>query len=603
MVEGGATRFAPVSDPGVDRILFAPRVLPPLRPDAAHDERYVEWARQRDLERLSSRDAVSEVAPGASVAVLMVVDDTAGAELLERSLGSLARQTAKGWHLSVAVTEGATPDAQAVLAARLGDLGVPTRRTPLPAGAPAASGLAAALSAAWTTPPSDAGVLVLWLEDELEADALERLSGLLWSSGAPLVYADSDHIDASGVRHGPVFVGDWSPELSLSAPYLGRAVMLRHDALVAVGGFVPVADGCVEHDVVLRLTDTASAVPHLAEVLYHRRAPVGAAPWPAAPGPAAVERALLRRLQTAEVRAGPLPGTFRLLRPAAAGHRISVIVPFRDGAPLLRVCCDTVAATTGSLDVELVLVDNGSTDAETLSLIDHLARDPSVRVKHDGRPFNWARLNNDAAEVATGDVLLFLNNDIECRRPGWLEALLAQATRDDVAAVGARLVYPDGRLQHGGVVVGMGGAAGHVLAGLPAEEPGYVGLSALTRDVTAVTGACLTTRRDVFDELGGFDESLGLDLNDVDYCLRGQATGRRVVYEPLAELVHHESPSRGTSGSVPDIERFIDRWESLILVGDPHLNPNLTRVDSSCALRGFDETTWWREWRSSLRRS
>jgi GT2 family glycosyltransferase len=318
-----------------------------------------------------------------------------------------------------------------------------------------------------------------------------------------------------------------------------------------------------------------------------------------------VVRALERRREDARVRvvAGPLPGTFDVEGVATGAHRVSVIVPFRDGAPLLRVCVDTLSATAGDVDVELVLVDNGTTDPETLSLLERFAARPGVQVHHDGRPFNWARLNNEAVASASGDLLLFLNNDIECRRSGWLEALVAQAERPDVVAVGGRLLYPDGRLQHGGVVVGLGGAAGHVLAGLGAGEPGYLGMAVLARDVTAVTGACLATRRDVFEELDGFDESLGLDLNDIDYCLRGRAGGRRVVYEPRAELVHHESPSRGTSGSIADIERFIDRWEPLITAGDPHLNPHLTRVDSSCALRGLDETTWWREWRSSLRRS
>jgi GT2 family glycosyltransferase len=316
-----------------------------------------------------------------------------------------------------------------------------------------------------------------------------------------------------------------------------------------------------------------------------------------------VVAALERRREQAVVEPGPQPGTWRVGRTAPPGHRVSVIVPFRDGAPLLRVCVDTVTATASGVDLELVLVDNGSTDPETLSLVERFDRRSDVVVRPDARAFNWAALNNAAVAAATGDVLVFLNNDIECRRAGWLEALVAQAVRPDVGAVGARLLYPDGRVQHAGVVVGMGGAAGHVLAGLDPGRPGYAGLAVLTRDVSAVTGACLATRRAVFEQLGGFDETLGLDLNDIDYCLRAARGGLRVVYEPRAELVHHESPSRGTSGSIDDIERFIGRWETLITEGDPHLNANLTRVDSSCALRGTDEMVWWREWRSSLRRS
>ena len=140
---------------------------------------------------------------------------------------------------------------------------------------------------------------------------------------------------------------------------------------------------------------------------------------------------------------------------------------------------------------------------------------------HDPRPFNWAALNNAAAVSARGEVLVFLNNDIEARSAGWLDALVAQALRPSAGAVGARLLYPAGRVQHAGVVVGLGGAAGHALAGLPGDRPGYLGMAVLTRDVSSVTGACLATRREVFDRLGGFDEALGLDLNDIDYCLRG----------------------------------------------------------------------------------
>src|SRR6185437_550704 len=184
------------------------------------------------------------------------------------------------------------------------------------------------------------------------------------------------------------------------------------------------------------------------------------------------------------------------------------------------------------------------------TLLEQLERRSNVRVVADPRPFNWAQLNNTAARTARGDVLLFLNNDIEARRGGWLDAMVGHALRPDVWAVGARLVYPDGRLQHCGVVIGLIGAAGHPLVRLAPGEPGYLNMAAATRESSAVTGACLATRRELFELLDGFDESLGIDLNDVDFCLRTIAAGYRVVYEPRAELVHYESPSRGTAGGV-----------------------------------------------------
>jgi GT2 family glycosyltransferase len=249
---------------------------------------------------------------------------------------------------------------------------------------------------------------------------------------------------------------------------------------------------------------------------------------------------------------------------------------------------------------EYILVDNGSDQPETTTLLESLDDRPDVSILRDDRPFNWAELNNAAASSATGEVLIFLNNDIEALTPGWLDILCAQVERRAIGAVGARLLYPDRRLQHCGVVLGLGGAAGHLLAGLPDDEPGYLSMAMTTRECSAVTGACLATRRSLFEDLGGFDETLGVDLNDIDYCLRVWRSGHRVIYESTAELIHHESPSRGTAGDVRDIIRFVDRWKEQILIGDPYLNPHLTRVDSSCALRDEDEGAWWQQWYTSL---
>ena len=279
---------------------------------------------------------------------------------------------------------------------------------------------------------------------------------------------------------------------------------------------------------------------------------------------------------------------------------MSILVPFRDEPRLLRTCVDSVTATTRGQPVELVLIDNGSSDPETTTLIELLDARPGVRVLHDPRPFNWAQLNNAGARAAGGDVLLFLNNDIEAHREGWLAALCGQALRPDVAAAGARLLYPDWRVQHCGLVVGLTGAAGHPLAGLPADAPGYLNMATVTRECAAVTGACLATRREVFDLLGGFDEALGVDLNDVDYCLRAGAAGYRTLFEPAAELIHHESPSRGTAGGVGDIVNFVDRWREYIAARDPYFNPHLTRADPSCGLAGPEEEETWNQWYSTL---
>ncbi len=280
---------------------------------------------------------------------------------------------------------------------------------------------------------------------------------------------------------------------------------------------------------------------------------------------------------------------------------MSILIPFRDEPRLLRTCVDSVVATTGMhASVELVLIDNGSSDLETLTLVERLDEHPDVRVVRDPRPFNWAALNNAGALLARGDVLLFLNNDIEAHQSGWLSALCAQALRSDVGVAGARLLYPDRRLQHCGLVVGLTGAAGHVLGGLAEDEAGYLRMAVSTRECSAVTGACLATRRDVFELLDGFDEELGVDLNDVDYCLRAATLGLRTIYEPTAELIHHESPSRGTAGGVGDVVKFVDRWKDYIAEGDRYFNPHLTRADPSCRLARPSEKDDWNTWYATL---
>jgi GT2 family glycosyltransferase len=443
------------------------------------------------------------------------------------------------------------------------------------------------------------GAVLVGVGDRLEPDALAQLAGAL--AGAEVAYGDEDD-DGPGGPGRPRLKPAYSAELLLGAPYLGRPLAARAGRWAALG---PTAGLASEHDLMLRLCHGAE-VAHVPAVLSHRAtgpAPAGGerASWPAAaPGPGPVADELARRGEPGTVAAGPVPGTWRVRRPAPAGIRTSLIVCFRDAPGLLRACVDSVRATAGAVPLELVLMDNGSVEPETASLVERLGNEPGVTVLSDPGPFNWAALNNRAAAAARGDVLIFCNNDIEARRPGWLEALVAQASRPGVGAVGARLLYPDGRVQHAGVVLGLGGAAGHVFAGLEGEAPGYLGLAVLARDVAGVTGAVLATRRAVFDDLAGFDEDLGLDLNDIDYCLRARGRGLAVLYEPAAELVHHESPSRGTSGSVADITRFIDRWRERFPFGDEHLSPALTRVDSSAALRGPDEEGWWRRWHSGL---
>ncbi len=575
-----------------ERVLFAPRPPALLRPDAAHDdERYRAWID----EQAAGPGRLGH--PGRTVDILLVLEAPEPGRLLE-CLRSVTNQRASDWVLSVVTVGEPSGVVAEILQQCARSLGPERfRRHRVADGTDPAAATATAFEGSGSTM-----VVLLDQHDQLDPDALSLLGkGTVPAVGSPavdVVYGDHDHLDGAGRRVGPCFKPDWSPDLFLGAPYFGTPVLLRRDRVVEVGGIRPVSGGDWRHDLILRVTEHSDRVHHVARVLSHRPDEVATGS-----GDAAVTSALQRRHEGASVGPGPLPGTWSVRRKAARRPSVSVIIPFRDAPGFLRSCVDSVRATAGEVDLEFVLVDNGSVEPETETLLEQLAETPDVAILSDPRPFNWAALNNDAVPSSWGEVLLFLNNDIEARSSGWAESLAAQALRPEIGAVGARLVYPGGRVQHAGVVLGMGGAAGHVLAGLSDDDPGYLGMAVLTRNCSAVTGACMAMRRTVFDELEGFDESLGIDLNDIDFCLRAQASGYRILYEPSAELVHYESPSRGTSGSVANITRFVERWDDALLAGDPYLNRHLTRMDGSCALRGPDEDQWWRDWRSVLQRS
>jgi O-antigen biosynthesis protein len=438
-------------------------------------------------------------------------------------------------------------------------------------------------------------VALIFPGDVWPPDAVAQLGGALGEADA--VYADEDRVTDDGHHIDPRLKPAYSPDFLLAQHYVGRPFAFGPLLIDRVLGSGPLHASEFEHDLALRACEAATRVTHVPEVLCHRSD--GGEPQPQSDG-SHVAAALERRGDRAAITAGPVAGSFRLVRTPAPSSSASVIIPFRDEPRLLRACIESIDATRGEHRVDYVLMDNGSEQPETATLIDRLGERADVTVLADHRPFNWAALNNAAAVAASGDILVFLNNDIVAQLPGWLDALVAQASRADVGAVGARLLYPDRRLQHCGTVIGLGGAAGHILVGLEDGEPGYLNMAVLTRECAAVTGACLATRREVFAALDGFDESLGVDLNDVDYCLRAQRSGLRVIFEPAAELIHHESPSRGTAGDVRDIIHFIDRWQASIESDDPYLNSRLTRVDSTCRLRGPDERAWWRQWHSTL---
>lgn len=384
---------------------------------------------------------------------------------------------------------------------------------------------------------------------------------------AELIYADEDRMDISGRRSDWRFKPAWSPDWLQAYDYLGQAVLMRRETARGVGGWRPDAPAS-RHDLFLRMTRSTEprAIVHLAKLLVHACAETKDAPH----APAGAAR-----------------------RPQVLAPRVSLIIPTRDNADVLATCIRSIRSRTRYENFEILIIDNGSVEEKTKRLFAELAADPSIRVLPMPGPFNFSKLNNAAAREASGEVLALVNNDIEVTHEGWLSEMVALAVRAETGCVGAKLLYPDGRIQHAGVVIGLGGVAGHGHRFARADEPGYLGRLHSIQNVSAVTAACLVIRKAVFDEVGGLDETLTVAFNDVDFCLRVRAAGYLNVWTPSAELIHHESVSRGRDLTPAKARRFADeyaimqrRWGAALL-SDPYYSPHLTydREDFSLRLR------------------
>lgn len=414
--------------------------------------------------------------------------------------------------------------------------------------------------------------------DRLDPHALFELA-LALQEGADVVYSDEDCIDERGIPGEPWFKPDWSPETLLTRDYVGRLCVMRRELLDRAGGVRDVFESAKWYEALLRVTELTDRVAHVPQVLCHRHARNTVAKNDLA---LAVEVALRRRGEAATVTVSGAGVDVRFAVPG--DERVCVIVPTRDRADLLGPCIASVFGRTAYPNFEVLVVDNGSRDAATLDLIaDWERREPErFRVLRDPAPFNYSRLNNEGARATSAQYLLLLNNDTEVIAPDWMEAMLGQARRPAIGAVGAMLLYRDGTVQHGGVVLGILGLAGHAHRFLPGNTEGYHGGLELDTNYLAVTGACLMVERRKYDQAGGLDESLAVSYNDVDLCLRLHRAGYRNVFVPRAKLYHFESKSRGGDDTPAKVARAMEevgtirkRWP-VLAARDPYYNPNLT---------------------------
>ena len=408
---------------------------------------------------------------------------------------------------------------------------------------------------------------------------------------ADAFYSDEDKIDDEGRRRDPYFKSDFGFDLLLGQNYVSHLGVYRLDAIKAVGGFRLGFEGSQDYDLVLRiLAATKGPIVHMPWVLYHWRLFPGAGTFSSTQIEKASEsarKAIGEHLSGKDVDAEVLPWVHAYHRVVRAAPpiwpKVSVIVPTRDHLSVLRTCVEGVLERTDYPDIELVIANNDSLESETLAFFEELRGDARVRVVDFPGPFNYSAINNAAVRASSGEVVVLLNNDIEVIDGRWLKEMVKHAVRPEVGAVGAKLLYPDNTLQHGGVVLGLNGVAGHLHTGVPADSPGYFGWLKIAHDVSAVTAACLALRRSVFEEVGGLDEAnLKVAFNDVDLCLKITEKGYTIIWTPEATLYHWESKSRGNDLSSQHFTRFQgevaymrERWGPR-LDRDPFFNPNLS---------------------------
>ncbi|MBE7212138.1 MAG: glycosyltransferase [Gluconacetobacter diazotrophicus] len=573
-----------------------PDGIPLDDPDA-----YTLWYDRHD--RLSTRDRLlidRHVAalPNPPAFTIIAAAPAERADLLLETLRSLENQVLSRWELVIGCAPDLPPRPRRLLseaAARVPGVVLVE--------APPDGGLATLWDAALVRASGD---LVGFLDpgDRLAPTALYELAVLLDADPAlALIYTDEDAVDHDGSRSAPLFKTGWSPDMLFHGDTVGQFVVLRRELVAAAGGLRAEAGAHARYELMLRATaDLPPArIAHLPRVLFHRgRQPGRPLPFPR-------ERAIaihqdIRRIAAARLR-DVAPDTRiedsylggevwpRLVYPLPdALPTVSVLVPTRDQPELLDACVSGLLSRTDHPAMEVLVADNGSVEPDTAAVLRRLGRNPRVRVLPAPGPFNWSALNNRLAAAATGNVLVLMNDDVAPLDPDWLRELLRQLNRPGVGIAGARLLYPDDTLQHGGVVL-TNDAATHVLRSARTEQSGYRGQLAMARDMSAVTGACLAIRRDLFHALGGADESLPRTANDVELCLRARAAGHRVVWTPHAVLRHVDGASRGADGATAsrlmgswrDLGRVYERWPAAF-DADPFLDANLEATDFELVL-------------------
>jgi GT2 family glycosyltransferase len=547
--------------------------------------RWLEVFEDRDPDLIRIQIASMKYCPLVSVLLPSFRTHT---DILQETINSVKNQSYTNWELCIADDASGIPALTALLEKEAAE-GPRIRFV----ARPERGGISAASNDALNM-ASGEYVALLDHDDLLTEDALFHLVSELQGKTRPaILYSDEDHIDESGRRFSPFFKPDWSPDLILSENYVTHLMMFRRDLALSVGGFRSEFDLSQDHDILLRMSEKANAIVHVPRVLYHWRTRLQSMSRASTAEDRAIDssRRVIESFVAgrATVEPGLHPGRWRVRYPVPAGARVSMIIPTAGKLDILDRNLKALWATAGYHNYEIVIIDNSRGETVVKFVDDLRMRQKNIRrFDQRGQPFNYSALNNRAAAECDSELFLFLNDDTEGISEGWLLAMVELAMRPEVGAVGAKLLYPDGSIQHAGVTMGLAEICGHSFKGLENRHRHYFDFPDLIRNVSAVTAACVMIRADVFRQVGGFDEQMfPVAYNDIDLALKIGAAGYRVLYTPHALLYHHEAFSKTAADMNPHPGETLAlkaKWKKVI-ARDPFYNPNLTRHIENWSLR------------------
>lgn len=440
-------------------------------------------------------------------------------------------------------------------------------------------------------------------DDELSSDALYEVAKLLnENQDLDLIYSDEDKITTKGKRINPHFKPDWSPDTLYSYNYITHFLVMNRIIINKLGGFREGYDGAQDYDLLLRATEISNKIAHIPKILYHWRMHKRSVSFSSRSKPYAYEAAkkaikesLYRKKIEADVLDGFFIGSYRVKYKIFNNPKVTIIIPTKDKIEILKRCIKSILEKTNYDNYEILIVDNKSVNSNTFKYYNEIKLNPKIKIISYNEPFNYSKINNYAIKFVSSEYIIFLNNDIEVISKEWITAMLEHIQRKEIGIVGGLLYYPNNTIQHAGVIIGIGGFAGHSHRHFLRDAMGYMGRIRIIQNLSAVTGACLMTKKNIFNEIGGFDENYSHALNDIDFCLKVREKGYLIIYTPYTELYHYESLTRGYEETPEklkrfrkEIEYFRKKWKDILIKGDPYYNNNLTLEREDFSIKVYD---------------